>query len=190
MTKDTLNCSAELKGISIPFEHLAGCFITESELVYITGKTNFQITGMTFGRDSGQCMNNLKLDGVLNIENGRIFKLSNITGSMSFIVDILSVVGLTPSGVKDVLPFDKFVGRIQGGTREIRFKDFYFNAPGVMRASAEAVLKLEPGKEFSIKGEAEKGMIKKTFDIKKDLDAGGRTPLLDAGGRTPLEDKK
>jgi hypothetical protein len=170
LTKDALSCSTELKGVSVPFEHLAGCFISESELVYITGKTNFQFTGGTFGKDTAQCMNNLKLDGSLNIENGKIFKLSNITGSMSFIVDILSIVGLTPSGIKDVLPFEKFVGRIQGGTREIRFKDVYFNAPGVMRASAQAVLKLEPKKEFSIKGEAEKGIFKKTFDINKNLE--------------------
>jgi len=136
--------------------------------IYVTGNTSFQFTFIGQGKTDQEFINDLNIEGIFNIEAGKIMKLSNLHKSLGFILDILSIVHLNPSKLKDTLPFDSFVCQIKGTPKEIAFKNLRFLSP-VIHIYGEGNLKLEKGPIFYLKGEVKRGILKKAFSLKKDL---------------------
>jgi len=166
-TRDALSCFTEAKSTSLVIENFLGCFVHEAP-IYVTGNTSFQFTFISQGKTDQEFINDLNIEGIFNIEAGKIMKLSNLHKSLGFILDILSIVHLNPSKLKDTLPFDSFVCQIKGTPKEIAFKNLRFLSP-VIHIYGEGNLKLEKGPIFYLKGEVKRGILKKAFSLKKDL---------------------
>ena len=165
--RDALSCFTEAKSTSLPIENLLGCFVHEAP-IYVTGNTSFQFTFIGQGKTDQEFINDLNIEGIFNIEAGKIMKLSNLHKSLGFILDVLAIVHLNPSKLKDTLPFDSLVCQIKGTPKQIAFKNLRFISP-VTHIYGEGNLKLEKGPIFYLKGEVKKGIFKKAFSLKKDL---------------------
>jgi len=166
-TRDVLSCFTEAKLTSLPIENFLGCFVHEAP-IYVTGNTSFQFTFIGQGKTDQEFINGLNIEGIFNIEAGKIMKLSNLHKSLGFILDVLAIVHLNPSKLKDTLPFDSLVCQIKGTPKQIAFKNLRFISP-VIHIYGEGNLELEKGPIFYLKGEVKRGIFKRAFSLKKDL---------------------
>ncbi len=162
-----LETITEIKTISAPIDLIIGCFLTRAP-IYIKGNTTVQISLMSNGNDLDNLIKNLKYDGLINIDNGIVLKLSNLGRKVSLILDLLHYVKLNPSKIKDALPFDKLVISFDGSMKKANIKNMQLNSP-IISLSSFGSYEIDK-KTLIFNGIVKKGFIKKSFKIVQRFD--------------------
>lgn len=83
----------------------------ESPPVYLDGKTYARFQAETRGRSLADLEGNLAGKVTVAIEDGRIMRLSNVRGSARFFLDVLRMLRLNPTKLRDTLVFDQLLVR-------------------------------------------------------------------------------
>ncbi len=152
----------DIRTISIPMDHLLGCFIRQAP-VYITGDTNLQTTINFQGKTIKDLKENLWFDAFVDVEDGKILKLSNLGKKVGVILDVLSFVRLNPAKLEDSLEFSKFGLSLSGGLKEIKIKQLKLDS-SLLNLYSYGDIDLKKN-NMEIKGEIKKGFISKSFHL-------------------------
>ncbi len=156
----------DVRAISLPVDHLIACFINKAP-IYITGNTNLQGTVNTQGKTIKGLKRHLSFDILIDIDNGRVMKLSNLGKKIKWILDILSYVKLNPSKLEDSLEFKKIIASISGGFNKVNIKQIKVYSP-MLNLYSYGEINLDK-KEINLKGFIKKGFLSKKFHFKEKL---------------------
>ncbi|WP_461832999.1 hypothetical protein [Desulfothermus sp.] len=150
----------DIRAVGIPIDHLLGCFINKAP-VYITGDTDIQVNINFQGDTIKKIEKNLFFDVYLDVNNGRILKLSNLGKKVSMILDILSFVKLNPSKLEDSLEFNKFALFFNGGLKTINIKQVTLKS-SLLNLYASGKMDFNKN-NMEIIGKIKRGFISKKF---------------------------
>ncbi len=162
-----LGVTFDIRAISLPVDHLLGCFIREAP-VYITGDTNIQVNLFSHGNTYREVGKNFYVDGFLRLDNGRILKLSNLGKKVEMILEVLNFVGLNPSKIEDALPFNKLIVSVSGGLKKLDIKQLEVISPILLFSSA-GYFDVEK-KKLHLSGTIKKSFLSKDFNLTTFLD--------------------
>ncbi len=164
--KQGINTSIDIKGVSIPIDHLIGCFLHKAP-IYLTGTTNIQLNILAHGSTFSELKNNLSFDGLLTIDNGNVLKLSNLGKKAEIVLDILHFVKLNPSKLEDSLEFNRLIASLTGGINIIQLKEIKVSSP-ILNLYSYGSINLNK-KLIEVSGEVEKGWLSKKFHLIKNF---------------------
>ncbi len=157
-----LGLSFDIRAISMPIDHLLGCFIHRAP-IYITGDTNIQVNLSTHGQTYREVAGNISVDGFVRLDNGKVLKLSNLGRKVEMILEVLSFVGLNPSRMEDALPFNRLIVSLGGGIKRLNIKQIQIISP-IILLSSSGYFDLNK-EELHLKGTIKKSFLSKDFDL-------------------------
>ena len=156
----------DIRAVGMPIDHLLGCFIRKSP-VYITGDTDIQANINFQGDTIKKIEENLFFDAYIDVNNGRILKLSNLGKKVTIILEILRYVKLNPSKLADSLEFNKLGLFLNGGLKTINIKQVTLNS-SLLNLYLSGKVDFNKN-NIEIIGQVNKGFISKKFHFNEKI---------------------
>ena len=157
--------SGELQTVSAPVDNFLACFLTEAP-VYVRGDLTFRFSFESEGESGASLKKAFSFQGRGDLRGGQILRISNLHENLRWFLDILSLVKLNPSKLKDTVPFEELVFVLGGGLNRIDIKNLTLSSPLLkMRMVLGGRLTFQPKFKRELQGEITVMGVSKSFVI-------------------------
>ncbi|OAQ20934.1 hypothetical protein [Thermosulfurimonas dismutans] len=160
--------SGETQTLSAPVDNFLACFLREAP-VYILGNLTFKVSMETEGDNVKELLDKLSFEGVGEIRGGKILKISHLNSNLRWFLNVLSLVKLNPTKLKDTIVFEALGFAVEGGISDLYIKRFFLSSPLLkFHLDMRGNVQLRPEIKKDLWGEVSVMGVSKEFKIKDD----------------------